>query len=416
MPLLNARPQSPVAFLLTASPLGQLGRADLAETGFKLCVERSVDTGNLPIAVTACIEMRELGMDSNAELDLVAGAFALGSPRLSGDRMAPPALPGRAEELEPLLDSLGGARLVAEAERALKRAQQTGKAETTRVRLAPQPLFSSLRFRALRALSAIFELYRAAKGESVIKEGSTGEHAYVVARGELEVIRTGPTSGRTPGSGQMLARLGSGALFGEMALLSRAPRAASVIAVRPSLLLVAGKPALDQLAAQEPEVGRVFAEHCRRRMLENLLRTSAILQVVSRREQSALMARFVPRSFEPSEKIIEQGQESDGLHLLASGEVKVMHHSDADTTLVSKLGAGEVVGEIALVLRRPATADVVAAQPTITMHLPRDRFLDLIRSHPKLLTELYDLAVQRDQEISSVIAQQATQVDESVLV
>jgi cAMP-dependent protein kinase regulator len=93
-----------------------------------------------------------------------------------------------------------------------------------------------------------------------------------------------------------------------------------------------------------------------------------------------------------------------------------MHHSDADTTLVSKLGAGEVVGEIALVLRRPATADVVAAQPTITMHLPRDRFLDLIRSHPKLLTELYDLAVQRDQEISSVIAQQATQVDESVLV
>ena len=52
----------------------------------------------------------------------------------------------------------------------------------------------------------------------------------------------------------LLARLTGGSLFGEMALLSRAPRAASVVARRPSILLVGRKDALDAVAERESEV------------------------------------------------------------------------------------------------------------------------------------------------------------------
>jgi CRP-like cAMP-binding protein len=213
-----------------------------------------------------------------------------------------------------------------------------------------------------------------------------------------------------------LARLANGALFGEMALLSRAPRAASVIAVRPSIILVARREVLEDVAARQPEVGAVFAEHCRRRMVENLVRTSAILSAVKANERPALVERFVTRTYEEGERVIVQGEESEGLHLIASGEVAVVHVDDHEPTVIAKLGAGEVVGEVALILRRPSSADVIAACPTVTLHLPRDRFLDLIKEHPAILAQLYELAVKRDEETSSIVAQEATEVLDYVLI
>ena len=49
-------------------------------------------------------------------------------------------------------------------------------------------------------------------------------------------------------------------------------------------------------------------------------------------------------------------------------------------------------------LRRPSSADVVAVHPTVTLHLASGKFMSLIREHPTILVELYDLAVKRDDE------------------
>jgi CRP-like cAMP-binding protein len=101
---------------------------------------------------------------------------------------------------------------------------------------------------------------------------------------------------------------------------------------------------------------------------------------------------------------------------VASGEVAVLHKDGDESTMIARLGPGEVVGEVALVLRRPATADVIAEHPTVALHLPRDRFHDLIKKHPAVLSELYELAVKREEETSSIVAQEATDIDEFVLV
>jgi cAMP-dependent protein kinase regulator len=201
-----------------------------------------------------------------------------------------------------------------------------------------------------------------------------------------------------------------------MALLSRAPRAASVVACRPTILLVATKDALEAVVAEEPEVGHEFAAHCRQRMVENLIRTSSILRAVKAKERVPLVESFETKSFEAGQKLIAQGQESDGLFLIASGEVAVIHREGDDSTVIATLGAGEVVGEVALVLRRPATADVIAEHPTLTLHLPRDGFLAIVKQHPALFAQLYELAVKRDEETSSIVAQEATDIEDFVLV
>jgi CRP-like cAMP-binding protein len=106
------------------------------------------------------------------------------------------------------------------------------------------------------------------------------------------------------------------------------------------------------------------------------------------------------------------------LHLIALGEVAVVHQDEKDgsSTIVAKLGPGEVVGEVALVLRRPAIADVVAHHPTVTLFLPRERLMELVKAHPKVFTDLYELSVKRDEETSQMAAEEATETDDFVIV
>jgi len=105
------------------------------------------------------------------------------------------------------------------------------------------------------------------------------------------------------------------------------------------------------------------------------------------------------------------------VHLIASGEVEVVTTDDTGEKLVlAKLVAGDVVGEVATILRRVANADVVAIHPSVTLHMSGQGFHEVLRTHPRLLAVLYDLAVQRDQETSSVVAQEATSADDYVIV
>jgi cAMP-dependent protein kinase regulator len=402
--------RSVVGLFVASRLLGDLGRREAALAGLEGAVARAVDSSNLPMAVAACRELERFGGGSGPCLDEIARTFASGSVRLERGPVEPPGLVAVGAG-PALAAALGGAALLDRAEQAVRASAHAARSRSG-AKLAPEPLFSALDPAGLRALIDVLLVSFVNAGERLIEQGATGAEAYVLARGEVEVQRVREDGGPS----LRLARLGAGALFGEMALLSRAPRAASVIACRPSIVLVAPRDALDEVVARAPQVGVEFAAYCRHRMLENLVRTSSVLAAVRPEERAALFRMFVVRTFEPSDRLIMQGRESDGLFLIASGLVTVVVDGVVDSTLVAELGPGEVVGEIALVLRRPANADVIATQPTVALHLPRERFLELVQKHPKLLAQLYELAIKRDEETSTIVAQEAQDADELVIV
>ncbi len=389
-------PSSPGALVITCRLLEQLGRTEAAIEGFELAVGRAIDAGNLPLAVAAIGDLRSLGVDVAAHLDQVAGAFCAGSPRLQDTETPPPPLP-ILEGFQPLSSFLTGPALTSKATQILHAATRSYQ-EVVGVELplvAPLPLFSALSKDSLCALMGAFEMVTVPAGQVVIEEGQEGAEAYIVARGALDVVR------RTEGNGKpltVLAKLASGALFGEMALLSRAPRAASVVATRPSILLVAKRDALDAVAESRPEVGVELAAHCRRRMVANLTRTSPVLVSVPAQERARLVDRFETRIFEKGSRLVSEGEEARGLHIIASGEVAVVAREEGESTVLATLPAGETVGEVALVLRRKANAHVIAVHPTVTLFLPRDHFIALIQDHPAILHGLYLTAVRRDDE------------------
>ena len=84
---------------------------------------------------------------------------------------------------------------------------------------------------ALEQLAADATPVRVLAGQWVLREGEAAEDLFVVVRGRLRVV------GTTGGEERTLRILGPGAAIGELALLTGAPRSASVQAVRDSTLL-----------------------------------------------------------------------------------------------------------------------------------------------------------------------------------
>ena len=398
----------PSALILTCRLLADAGRTEAAIEGFELGVKRAIDTGNLPLAVAAVGDLKSLGVSIDARLDEIAGAFCHGSPRLSEDAVPPPPPLPHDESFQPLSSFLTGPALLSKATQVIHEAstQYEELADGEAPLVSPLPLFSELEREGLRALIGCFEMITVPAGQVVIAEGEEGAEAFIVARGELVVRRSDDDDGHHFVD---LAKLTNGALFGEMALLSRAPRAASVLALRPSILLVARRDALEAVALTRPDVGVELAAHCRRRMVTNLLRTSRVLLSVPTAERPALVERFETKVFEAGDKLIETGKETSGLHLVASGAVAIVGREEGgESFVIANLGVGETVGEVALVLRRKANADVVASTPTVTLHLPREDFMGLIRDHSAILASLYLCAVERDEETTSVMAGSST--------
>jgi cAMP-dependent protein kinase regulator len=395
-------PSIPSSLVITCRLLVQLGRTEAATEGFDLAVKIATDAGNLPLAVAAIGDLRALEVDVSDHLDSVAAAFCQGSPRLQESATPPPPLP-HFEDFQPLSSFLTGPALTSKATQILheatKRYSEASGSELPLV--APIPLFSALPREALRDLVGAFEMITVPAGSRVVSEGEEGAEAYIVARGELEVSRRSPDD--EEGASLVLARLSSGALFGEMALLSRAPRAASVVASRPSVLLVAKRDALEEVATRRPIVGIELAAHCRRRMVANLARTSPVLVSVPPQERAVLVDRFETRIFEKGDKVVTAGEDAQGLHLVASGEVEVVVQEGGESMVLTTLAPGDTVGEVALVLRRKTNADVIAVHPTVTLFLPRDEFTALITDHPAILHGLYMSAVRRDDETARAL-------------
>jgi CRP-like cAMP-binding protein len=102
------------------------------------------------------------------------------------------------------------------------------------------------------------------RGQVLFAEGEPGTHMYVLLWGRAEISV----------GGEVLEAAGPGALLGEMALVSTAPRSATVVAGTECKLVAVDVKQFDLLARESPE----FARHVMTVMAERLRRTNERLR------------------------------------------------------------------------------------------------------------------------------------------
>jgi CRP-like cAMP-binding protein len=83
-------------------------------------------------------------------------------------------------------------------------------------------------------------------GKVLTREGDPGREFFVIVDGHAEVTRRG----------QVIGELGAGSFCGEMSLLDRQPRSATVTTTEPTELLVLGAHEFDTVVASMPSVDR----------------------------------------------------------------------------------------------------------------------------------------------------------------
>jgi small-conductance mechanosensitive channel len=155
---------------------------------------------------------------------------------------------------------------------------------------------AALNEEARRTLAERARFLEYGPGQPVVRQGDQGDTFYLIARGEL-AVRVQTDAGE-----KEVARLGRGAFFGEMSLLTGEPRTATVVAVRDAYLLGVDRDAFERVFAQDPGLAQQLAEVItRRRMgLDSARAEGPALPAAVEKETTNLLGRirsmFRPRA------------------------------------------------------------------------------------------------------------------------
>jgi CRP-like cAMP-binding protein len=248
-----------------------------------------------------------------------------------------------------------------------------------------------------------------AAGEWVLREGESGSSLFFVAEGEVEVLKEDTQN--------VLARMGPGDLFGEMALILSEPRSASVRTYSACQLLQLERTDFNAVVAKFPLLARALrmVAH-KRKVLAHQLKTSRNQDLLNRMKSKMAMGKLRempffeggeeafydtlatclrPVSFLPDQMVFQAGEIGHSLYFISRGAVGVFA-DQADTPSV-ELSVGDVFGEMALVTDQPRNATVRSLGYCQFFELERDSFEHVCRQFPHFSQRMQTLVRQRQE-------------------
>ncbi len=406
---LKADPLDLEVRFLTIDVLARLQAVEPLEKVLVYSAEIAMRAGH-PIAAMAFLHLLErLGKDADPLWKRLAYLYSANSTQLSqsGSKVAP--LPDETPVDGPaeLLPSL--AELVATVTGL---AQTITKAEDFPATLLPMPLLSDVPAHHFVEVARVLRLVPLAPGQALIREGEPGNSFFMIGTGSFSVFKTDALGRVTP-----LATLHAGAIVGEMALVQRAPRSASVTAQSWAQVLEFPAEAIARLAEHLEQVAVALDKFTRERLVGNLLATSPLFRPFSRTQRMDLLKHFQAYVVETDTVIVRQGEEGTGLYLILGGEVEVMRDLDTPQAVsLATLQAPESFGEISLLLGSETTASVVATRRTTLLFLSRHYFLRLVQSVPEMRDYFSQLADSRLTRTQETLAARAADAEEEEIV
>ena len=132
--------------------------------------------------------------------------------------------------------------------------------------LAFTPIFQTLAQQERRQLANLFVPVTFAPGAVVVKEGDPGDSMFIIKSGEVEVTTLNPLSHQRV----VLAKLQSGDFFGEVSLIKKKPRTATIMAQTPLEAMELTRANYEILTRNHPEITHLLEETIMKRVEETI--------------------------------------------------------------------------------------------------------------------------------------------------
>ncbi|MGW8226978.1 MAG: cyclic nucleotide-binding domain-containing protein [Anaerolineales bacterium] len=231
------------------------------------------------------------------------------------------------------------------------------------------PLFVTVSDEELDNIASNLKQERFPAGELIIREGEPGDKFYILERGKASVWRFDEDQVE-----RKIDEKGPGQYFGEVALVSSAPRNASVRADTPATTLTLDYSDFNQCVRQYINLANEVDENVK---YSWLLRGMPIFDELPSQELDQLATLLEPKTLAAGEILFEEGDQGDRFYIVESGEVIISREIDGEQVEISRREAGEYFGEIALLQNRPRTATVAASIDTRLLSLKAEHFQQL---------------------------------------
>lgn len=206
-----------------------------------------------------------------------------------------------------------------------------------------QVLFGHLSPSSLQDVINAFKERTATKNEDLIMQGEEGDCLYILGEGEVECfVKRAGVAGQSP-KGSKVATLSAGSLFGELALMYSAPRAATVTVVSPSARLwQLDREPFKMLLAQQSQT--------QFEMYTGWLGDVDILKPLNQFELSRLSDCLQNEFFDVDDVVCRQSEEGDQFYILEEGSCSAFIDGPRGEKEVKVYKErGEYFGEVALI-------------------------------------------------------------------
>lgn len=144
--------------------------------------------------------------------------------------------------------------------------------EDTRNFLLNLPIFNSFDVDELDTMTKHMSYIHLKRGEYLFVEGDRGTFMGFVVNGVLEVLKKSEN-----GDNITIARLTKGSSIGEMALIDKSTRSATVIAKQPTTMVTLTDKGFSLLTERSPQLGIKIIQKIARLLSLNMRRTSSKL-------------------------------------------------------------------------------------------------------------------------------------------
>jgi len=394
-----AEPENPVWPQRCAEIHHRQGKPELEISALQRAADVAIDAGEIILGIALCKQVLEIDADHVETLDRIQLLYSstpmdessstedLESERSSVDSpshapleavMLTEMMPGATPDISINPELSGIAEIPLAETSPLDSPRQAKSGEPTaeaREQLSRAPLFGSLDPDSLRRLITRVQLVQLKEGEVLFRQGDPAEILYVVADGAVVPIAE-------EGNRKKLAVLESGSFFGEIALMTNAPRNATIEAIVDTLLLAIDRATMWELIKERPEVLKVMIGFLRDRLVDRLMRTNPLFLAFPARQRPAMAKLFRFLEVRSGTPLIEQGQPAQNLFALLAGTAEVIQMGIDSDKVVAELDPGSIFGEMSLLNQAPAMAAVVTNTKCWVLALSRRRLMRLIARNP----------------------------------